>query len=331
MLKFSIITPVYNCKCETQELLESLSNQSYINFEVIIVEDGSGDSLQVVELFKSLMDIQYFYIKDTKVSYRRNFGMSKAKGDYFIFFDSDCIIPNEYLMKLSNHLNYNYTDLYGAPDMAHFSFNNLQQSISYAMTSFLSTGGIRGGKTKITKFYPRSFNMGISRKVFEEMGGFPEKAHIPGEDMVFSIEIIKNGYKSQLISDCFVYHKRKATLKKFYKQIHRFAYIRLVISDIYPETFKIFYLFPTAFVFFIFCSLILSLVNLLFSLPLLLYIFAIFIHSFQKNRNINIAILSIVTIFTQMFAYGLGFLSSFYDKTFNKKEYNKLINSYKYK
>ncbi len=329
-MKFSIIVPVYNRPEEIKELLDSLSRQSEKNFEVIVVEDGSTDKAEnVVSSYSEVLDIQYFYKENEKPAIARNYGAKRAKGDYLLFFDSDCIIPPDYFKNINKKLSSNYTDAFGGPDAARDDFNNMQRAISYSMTSFFTTGGIRGRNEKTGKFYPRSFNMGVSLKVFNEIGGFPITKMHPGEDMVFSVEIIKRGYSTQLIKEAFVYHKRRNTLSSFHKQVFNFGKTRVIISKVYPKTKKILFWMPTIMALGTILLLIMSFINIKFILPLILYIFMIFIDSYMKNEDPEVAGLSIVSSFTQIFGYGFGYLSSYIKVYYNKiDEYNVFCNGF---
>jgi glycosyltransferase involved in cell wall biosynthesis len=167
-MHFSIVVPVYNRPDETEELLASLCKMDYQKpFEVVIVEDGSlNKSDAVVEKYSNRLDISYYYKPNSGPGDSRNYGMNIAKGDYFIIFDSDCIIPKNYLSVVEKELNEHYVDCFGGSDSAHENFSDIQKAINFAMTSFITTGGIRGGSEKVSKFQPRSFNMGISKKGF---------------------------------------------------------------------------------------------------------------------------------------------------------------------
>ncbi len=318
---FSIIVPVYNRPGEVKELLESLNLQDDKDFEVVIVEDGSTETCEdVVKSYSDKLRIRYFYKINEKPSIARNYGIEKASGNYYLFFDSDCILPPSYISTIKSALQQSYADAYGGPDAAHPSFSKLQKAISYAMTSFFTTGGIRGGGEKIGKFYPRSFNMGISDAVINKTGGFPITKMHPGEDMVLSIEIIRNGFTTRLIREAFVYHKRRTTLKQFYKQVYRFAKTRVIMSKIYPETFKIFFVFPTLFVLGALLLIALSICHWLFITPLLLFMVMVFFESLIRNKNTGVAFLSIATAFVQLFGYGWGFLNTFIEVVIFKKD-----------
>ncbi len=311
-MHFSIIIPVYNRPIEVQELLESLSQQDYINqFEIVIVEDGStNDCKSVVNSFIQLLDISYFYKENSGPGASRNYGMQRAKGDYFIIFDSDCVIPKGYLADVAKNLGENYIDCFGGPDGAQKSFSNIQKAINFAMTSFLTTGGIRGGNEKITNFEPRSFNMGLSKKAFEISGGFGQ-IH-PGEDPDLSIRLWKLGFKTALLSDAFVYHKRRINWRKFYAQVNKFGKARPILNAWHPKYAKLTYFFPTFFI----ITFTLSLFLFIASMPIYLYLFlayyfSIFMQSSIVNKSIFVGFLSIIAVFIQFFGYGFGFLNSF--------------------
>ncbi len=312
-MKFSLIIPVYNRPDELDELLASLTKQLFTDFEVVIVEDGSDiKSEHIIKDYSSSLNIQYFYKKNEGPSIGRSFGATKAKGEYLIFTDSDCILPTTYLTIIYDKLK-KETDVFGGPDSAHPDFNNVQKSISYSMTSLLTTGGVRGKEKSVEKFYPRSFNMGIRKAVFEEIGGFPKTTMWPGEDMVMAIELIKRQYNLQYIHDAFVYHKRRTSIKKFFKQVSHFGKVRIYISQLYPDTFKIIYLFPLAFVLFTLISILMgTLINVLFLMPLVVYLLLIMIDSSIRNKSLPVGLLSVITSLTQFFGYATGFSKSMF-------------------
>lgn len=324
MITFSIIIPVYNRPDELGEILHSLSIQSDMNFEVIIVEDGSTNTAkEISSAYKKKLDIKYFFKDNEGPAIARNFGVKKASGNYYIFFDSDCIIPPDWFKIVRKSLEEKYVDAFGGPDSAAPEFNSTQKAINYTMTSFITTGGTRGSKKHISRYYPRSFNMGISDKVFRQTGGFPVTRMHPGEDMIFSIEIVKNGFKTKLISEAFVYHKRRTNFQGFYKQVHGFGKTRFLISLLYPETFIIFYIIPALFLSgclgLIICSL---LIHYLFLSPIVLFIILIFTHSLIITKNFKVGLYSIIASFYQLFGYGAGFISALWKKgILNKDEY----------
>lgn len=309
-LKFSIIIPVYNRPEEMKELLDSLSNQTYKDFELVVVEDGSSiKSDFLCKEYSSKINISYFYKENAGPSIARNYGISKAKGNYFLFFDSDCIIPNNYMETIHNELKSNFTDCYGGPDGAMSNFSNFQKAISYSMTSFFTTGGIRGGKKQLDKFHPRSFNLGFSKAVYDNTGGFPITKMHPGEDMVFAIEVIKRGFETRLISSTHVFHKRRISFKKFYKQVFGFGKTRYLISCHYPETFKIFFLLPTVFTIGLILLIFLGgLYSPIFLLPIATYALLILCDSAIKTKSIKVSLLAVASSFIQLCGYGLGFI-----------------------
>lgn len=311
-MKFSIIIPVYNRPDEIKELLESLTKQSEKNFEIIVVEDGSSEKAEdVVLTYSDVLDIHYYFKENEKPAIARNYGAKRANGDYLIFFDSDCIIPPDYFKTVNQALNENRTDAFGGPDAARDDFNVLQKAISYSMTSFFTTGGLRGSGEKLGKFYPRSFNMGVSREAFDKVGGFPVTGMHPGEDMVFSVELIKQGFSTQLIKDAFVYHKRRNTLGTFYNQVFRFGKTRVIISKLYPETAKPHFWAPTVFALGTILLLLLAFIKGGFLFPIIIYALAIFIDAYIRTEDPQVAGMAILSSFTQLFGYGFGFLISY--------------------
>ena len=310
-LDFSFIIPVYNRPEEIEELLSSFLNFEGDNiFEIVIVEDGSTEtSERVVEAFKNQLDISYYFKPNSGPGASRNFGMQKAKGDYFIILDSDVIMPSNYLIEVKAFLEKNYYDCFGGPDAAHSSFSNLQKAINFAMTSFITTGGIRGGKQQVEDFQPRSFNMGLSKAAFLASGGFG-KIH-PGEDPDLSLRLHKLGYKTTLIENAYVYHKRRVSWSKFYKQVNKFGMVRPILNQWHPKSKSLVYWFPTLFSLGLLVSLLLMIVN--FYLPIYLYgiyFLAAFVLALISNRSIIIAIQALFAIIIQFLGYGMGFLIS---------------------
>lgn len=310
-MDYSVIVPVYNRPGEIDELLDSLTNQTYKNFEVIIVEDGSDQRCDhIVEKYSDRLTIRYFYKKNSGQGYSRNFGFEKATGDYFIVFDSDCLIPPHYFEEVNRALIFHGYDAWGGPDRAHHSFTPIQKAISYSMTSFFTTGGIRGRKNHIGKFHPRSFNMGISREVYEKTGGY--KITRMGEDIEFSLRIIENGFKTGLIENAYVYHKRRTDFKQFYRQLHFFGRARINIKRFYPNELKLVHLLPVFFVIGLPILLFLTIAAEGFLSKLLLlypaYAFVLFVDAFNTEKNLKVSILGVIAGFIQLTAYGIGFL-----------------------
>jgi len=309
MITFSIIIPVYNRPSEVGELLESLSLQTCKDFEVVIVEDGSTISCdQVVKSYESQLAIRYFVKPNSGRSHTRNYGMQRAVGKYLLFFDSDCIIPPGYFEQVNKDIKETDADCFGGPDRAHSSFTPLQKAISYSMTSFLTTGGIRGSKRGMEKFVPRTFNMGFSKEVYEKVGGFKDMF---GEDIDLSTRIKDAGFTVFLFPDAYVYHKRRVSLKSFFKQVHVFGMARVDLFLLHPESLKLVHLLPAVFVLGVLSLVASSLICLWALLPLGLYILALFVESLICNKSLPIALLSIVTSFIQLGGYGIGFISAF--------------------
>ncbi len=309
---FSLIIPVFNRPDEIEELLESLTLQTYTeDYEIVIIEDGSSVTCSdVVFKYREKLDISYYLKENSGPGDSRNYGMRKAKGDYFIILDSDCIIPPGYLSSVSHSLNASYVDCFGGPDAALDSFSNVQKAINFTMTSFLTTGGIRGTSEKIEKFQPRSFNMGLSKKAFEASAGFGN-IH-PGEDPDLSIRLWKLGFRTSLFADCFVYHKRRIDWGKFHKQVSKFGKARPILDLWHPEYKKITFLFPSLFIIGFAASLILMLINIkIFLYFYILYFSMLVVVSAMANSSIVIGLLSLVAVVIQFYGYGTGYLKSF--------------------
>ncbi len=308
---FSVVVPVYNRPEEVKELLESLSKQTTGDFEIIIVEDGSEKKCEeIVNQYIDKLKVSYFFKENSGPGLSRNFGAEKAKGDYIIFFDSDCVIPEKYFEIIIQAFKDHYVDAYGGPDRSHPSFTPVQKSIGYSMTSFFTTGGIRGGKKKLDKFFPRSFNMGFSKAVFQKTKGFSEMRF--GEDIDISLRIIEAGFNTCLIEGAFVYHKRRTSFGKFFKQVYNSGVARIDLHKRHPGSMKLVHLLPTLFLIGNIILILLSFINCLFLLPILLYIVLILGDSLIKNKNLKVMLLSPVASYFQLIGYGSGFLSAFW-------------------
>ncbi|MCC5915378.1 MAG: glycosyltransferase [Balneolaceae bacterium] len=308
---YSVIVPVFNRPEETDELLNSLTRQSFNDFEVLIIEDGSDNRCdKIVDKYRDLLNIRYFYKENSGQGYSRNYGFERAKGDYFVVFDSDCLIPAHYFAIVNRELRRTGADCWGGPDRAHASFNPVQRAINYAMTSPFTTGGIRGRKRSLEKFRPRSFNMGISREVYEKTGGY--RITRMGEDIEFSIRIEKAGFKSILIPDAYVYHKRRTDFGQFYRQLHFFGRARINISRFYPDELKGVHLLPALFILGIPAGIILLTISPLLGGSLLLlypvYAALLLLHSQMEGEKLATSFLAISAAFIQLSAYGIGMM-----------------------
>ena len=308
---YSIIIPVFNRPDEVKELLESLNVQIFKKkFEVIIVEDGSSlPCKEIIDFYSNYLNIKYLYKENSGPGDSRNYGMQKASGDYFLIFDSDCIIPKSYLSNVDTFLNTNFFHCFGGPDAAHKSFSDIQKAINFTMTSVLTTGGLRGKSEKVIKFQPRSFNMGLSREAFEKTGGFGS-IH-PGEDPELVFKLWKLGYETILIKDAFVYHKRRLDWKKFYTQVNKFGKVRPILNHWYPEYKKITFWFPALFIIGLSVSIVLLLFKIILPFYLyLLYFLVLFFNSLIQIKNLKIAFYVLFAACIQFYGYGIGFLIS---------------------
>ena len=319
---FSIIIPLYNRPQEIKELLETLTVQTYKQFEVLVIEDGSvNDAEEIVKSFADQLDVSYFKKQNEGQGFTRNYGFERAKGDYFIIFDSDCLIPENYLQIVNDSLNTNWLDAYGGPDASHPSFTAVQKAISYSMTSPFTTGGIRGNKKGIGQFHPRSFNMGVSRKVWETVGGFIITRS--AEDLEYSIRIHSAGFKIGLIPDAKVYHKRRTNFLQFYKQIHFFGRARINLYKFFPNELKLVHFFPAVFTLGVFFSIVANIFRWpiveLCNFVLIAFVLLVFFHSWWKNKSAKVAFLSIIAAYIQLIAYGLGFMQDFWKRVILKR------------
>lgn len=329
-IKLSIIVPVYNRPDEVSELLESLSKQTDKDFEVLVIEDGSSLKCdEVCKAYEGKLDLHYYFKPNSGRSETRNYGMDRASGNYFIIFDSDCIMPSEYIETVKRYLNEDYVDCYGGPDAADSSFNDMQKAISYAMTSMLTTGGIRGATKNVNKFSPRSFNMGISKEVYEKIGGYK---NMIGEDIDLSFRIKEAGFKTRLFPEARVFHKRRVDLKKFFRQVNTFGKARILLNTLHPGTLKLVHMLPACFVIgniFLVLAAIISLICRwtywwIWLLPIAVYVLAIFVESYIRNKKLKIALMSIAACYSQLFGYGTGFINEFITRKASKKNQEEL-------
>ena len=312
-MNYSIIVPVYNRPDEVDELLESLTHQVFRNFEVVIVEDGSDKRCdEVCNRYKDLLPLRYYYKKNSGPGNSRNFGVDYANGDYVIILDSDVVVPPHYLSAIDEELSREQCDFFGGADAAHASFTPVQKAISYSMTSFFTTGGIRGGKKKLDKFYPRSYNMGVRRTAYQALGGFSRMRF--GEDIDFSYRLIENGYKSRLFPEAWVWHKRRTDLRKFFRQVYNSGIARINLEKRHPGTMKPVHLLPMLFTLGVLLLLLLSPWCLWTLTPLLAYALIICIHSSVVNKSLRVGLLSVPAAFTQLTGYGLGFINAWWKR-----------------
>lgn len=314
-MKYSFIIPVYNRPDEVDELLQSMTHQTLTDFEVIVVEDGSArDCKDVCARYAGKLDLHYYMKENSGPGQSRNYGAERARGEYLIILDSDVVLPEGYLQSVDDELRTLPADAFGGPDCAHPSFTPTQKAISYSMTSFFTTGGIRGGKKKMDKFYPRSFNMGIRRDVYKELGGFSHMRF--GEDIDFSIRIFKAGHACRLFPGAWVWHKRRTDFRKFFRQVYNSGIARINLYKKYPESLKIVHLMPAAFTAGTALLVILAAVMCqpLWLAPIVLYALMILADSSIHNRSLRIGLLSVAAAFVQLTGYGLGFFNAWWKR-----------------
>ena len=331
-MKYSIIVPVYNRPDEVGELLQSLCEQTVKDFEVIIVEDGSVNPCKdVCDKYADIISLHYYAKENSGPGQSRNYGAERANGTYVIILDSDVVLPPTYLQAVEDELTQQPCEAFGGPDAAHPDFTPVQKAISYSMTSFFTTGGIRGGKAKLDKFYPRSYNMGIRHDIYLELGGFTKMRF--GEDIDFSYRIVEAGYKPRLFPEAWVWHKRRTDFTKFFRQVYNSGIARINLEKRHPGTLKLVHLLPTVFTVGVFGLALLFVCGLMISsfgsattkpqgqlccqlalLPLALYSLLIFIDSSIKNKSLHVGLLSIPAAFVQLTGYGLGFIESWWKR-----------------
>ena len=318
-MKYSIIVPVFNRPDEVDELLESLCHQDVKDFEVIIVEDGSEKPCKdVCDKYANILDLHYYYKENSGPGQSRNYGAERANGEWLIVLDSDVVLPKYYLRNVESGMR--NEDAFGGPDASHPSFTPIQKAISYSMTSFFTTGGIRGGKgKKLDKFFPRSYNMGIRREVYQELGGFTKMRF--GEDIDFSYRIIEAGYKTALIPEAWVWHKRRTDFRKFFRQVYNSGIARINLEKRHPGTMKLVHLLPTVFTVGVLgCLLLAPFCYGLTLLPLMLYCLLILADSSRQNSSLWVGLLSIPAAFTQLMGYGFGFIESWWKRCVLKQD-----------
>lgn len=313
-VKYSLIIPVYNRPDEVDELLSSLTKQNHGSFEVIIVEDGSKLPCKpVVEKYRNKLTLYYYTKENSGPGLSRNYGAMLANGEWIIFLDSDVMLPVDYLQAIDDFLDqHSEIDAFGGPDRTHPSFTSVQKAISYSMTAFLTTGGIRGSKRSIEKFKPRSFNMGLKITVFRALDGFAPLRF--GEDVDFSLRIERAGLKTALIPNAFVYHKRRSTFRQFYKQIFNSGIARIVLAKLHPGSLKLVHLLPLIFVLY---HLFLFAAAVFFwpaALLLLIYPLLMLLMATASERSLRVGVLSVVAAYVQLFAYGLGFAKAAFSR-----------------
>ena len=340
-MKYSIIVPVYNRPDEVSELLESLSSQTAKDFEVIVVEDGSQKTCKdVCDKFADILDLHYYDKENSGPGQSRNYGAERANGEYLIVLDSDVVVPSGFIHAIDQELTANSQQpvaAWGGPDAAHESFTPVQKAISYSMTSFFTTGGIRGGKKKLDKFYPRSFNMGIRRDVYQLLGGFSKMRF--GEDIDFSYRIVEAGYQPRLFPKAWVWHKRRTDFRKFFRQVYNSGIARINLEKRHPGTLKLVHLLPTVFTIGVISLILIGAFGRIMMVygnpddfrlwywvvvaalaPILFYCLVILIDSTRKSRSLKVGFLSIPAAFTQLMGYGLGFIESWWKRCVLKQD-----------
>ncbi len=312
-MRYSIVIPVYNRPDEVNELLAGLCEQTCRDFEVLVVEDGSAvPCREVVESYAGRLDLHYYEKPNSGPGQSRNYGVERASGAYVIILDSDVVLPPDYLAAIDAELAAAPCDAFGGPDRAHPSFTPMQKAINYAMTSFFTTGGIRGGKKKLDKFYPRSFNMGVRTAVYRELGGFSDMRF--GEDIDFSTRIFRGGYSCRLLPEAWVWHKRRTDLRKFFKQVHNSGIARIHLTKRHPGTLKLVHLLPAVFTLGCLLCLLVAPFWPWSLLPLLLFSLIVLVDASVRERSVGVGLRAVAASFVQLTGYGSGFLRAWWTR-----------------
>ncbi len=328
-MKFSVIVPVYNRPEEVGELLESLCSQTETDFEVIVVEDGSQNPCKDVCVpYADILDLHYYYKENSGPGLSRNYGAERAVGDYLIVLDSDVVLPEGYLKAVDSGLTRWPVDAFGGPDASNPSFTDIQKAISYTMTGFFTTGGIRGGKKTLDRFYPRSFNMGIRREVYLQLGGFSSMRF--GEDLDFSYRLVEAGCQTRLFPEAWVWHKRRTDFRKFFRQVYNSGIARINLEKRHPGTLKAVHLLPMVFTVGVAALIVASAVGRVLMhycpeghwlwlflcpwIPIVLYALLILTGSTVSNKSLKVGLLSVPAAFIQLTGYGAGFLEAWWKR-----------------
>ena len=334
---FSVIVPTYNRADEIIELLDSLETQtiSQNDFEVIVVDDGSTDDTEnIISNYISNQKINISFIKQDHKGpgEARNLGMQKAQGKYYLFIDSDCIADKEWLSSYKSAVQGIDPAGFGGPDKVLPNFSPVQKAIDYSMTSFITTGGIRGSsKKKISKYYPRSFNMGVRADIVDKIGGMGKLRH--GQDIEFSNRILSTGEQVFKVDSAVVYHKRRMSIKKFFKQVFNWGVARINLYKIDKKMLEPVHFFPAL-------GTIISLSVLILTI-ILPHIFGWFIiigvsallllafHGILKYKDVRVFPYIPIIVPTQIFGYGLGFILAFTRRIiFKKDEFTGFVKKY---
>ncbi|MDN4753271.1 glycosyltransferase [Porphyromonadaceae bacterium W3.11] len=314
-MDISFIIPIYNRPSELRDLLESFSKlqSTDIHYEIIIVEDGSTNSSAfIAQEFQHILPIKYIQQSNTGPGGARNRGAKEATGEYLHFLDSDTILPPLFLRALVAEMQLNKADLFGGPDRAADNFTAIQKAINFSMTSLFTSGGIRGAKKSVDSFYPRTFNMGIRRSIFEQLGGF-RKGMRYGEDLDLSMRAIEAGYRSALYPEAWLYHKRRVTYSDFFQQVRHSGRARIILDHFHPGTLKPVHYLPTIFV----------IINVLsvfgvFIPFILLYALLIFISGSIQMDSMNMGLHAVAATYVQHFGYGIGFMEEYWNRRIKK-------------
>jgi len=328
--KFSIIIPSFNRVDEITALLVSMEELRFprSQFELIIADDGSTDeTLHFIKSYSSASGLNLILVSQSNQGpgAARNLGVAAASGDFFIFIDSDVTVPGHWLEEISKQLQLEGGQAFGGPDTYRDDFPALLKAINHSMNSFLTTGGLRGKKGKsLARYYPRSFNMGLSRALWEKTGGFSKLRH--GQDIEFSHRLHQAGAKILFIPKAFVFHKRRTSLKKFFKQVFNWGVARINLYKMNPSMLEPLHALPAvASAGYLLLSLmaffhpVLKQIWLVFSAFGLLLLLFSSAQALRQYRSIAVALYVPLVIPIQIFGYGIGFIYNFIRRVIFRK------------
>ncbi len=325
----SVITPSYNRASELEHLMRSISAQSIDHnlFELIISDDGSTDDTEALINSwqeKASFSIKYISQENKGPGAARNHGLEKSIGELILFIDSDCEAHPKWIETIVDEYHKSEFDACGGPDGGKKDFTLLQKAIDYSMTSFFTTGGMRGHSEKmISKFYPRTHNMGVKRDKYEAVGGFGNLRH--GQDIEFSHRIRTSGGKIRFIKNALVYHRRRTSLRQFIKQVFNWGVARINLGKIDTAMLEPVHFLPSL-------SILLSLFIILIIYQLDWGISEIFLLFFSplsiicllgalNKKDLRVFPILLLVIPIQIFGYGLGFLQAYIRRfIFNEAE-----------
>lgn len=231
----SVIIPVYNVENYLEKCINSVLNQSYRNYEILLIDDGSTDKSGIIcdKYAKKYKTISTFHKKNSGLGLTRNYGLTKAKGKYVTFIDSDDYIKNDYLKKLISpiladssidtviggfvQVSNNGTKLY-SERYCQKIYNGKEIKKNLFPRMLGSLPGIRDS------IKPMVWNCLYSRKLIIEFGlKFVSEKQLISEDVVWDSDYFNVAHKAIVIgSTGYFYRYNSESLSRKY-DVTRFA------------------------------------------------------------------------------------------------------------